>query len=561
MVIKRQISFKLVVFYSFLIIIVMYTVINILLNTFFITETMEKNIIEKNLLQAESIIEVFDAYVDSVEGVYSDVVINIYEHGDTYLNYNEGVYFFYELPKKNISNITIIKGVNIFDLNSMTYLEDDNKSRLTEYPNWVKYIRKTDSKGFILSNNENNTELKFVSAIKSENAGEIYISLDINKEILEKLVIQKPYIENTLQLMVNKNNDIILGDYALDKNKIFSNHKIKDNVIIEGKNYTVFSKQSEIKPYKYIQLVPSSKLFASVKLRNTAIMITCIIMLIIGSILSYFISNTLTRPIINLASFLNKQKGIEGNKMEYIERGKIINKEYSLLYNSINNMLNRIDRQVKDIRKINDLKENEEIKNIRSAVNPHFQCNVLNSIIWMLEDGKTNESIDALSSLGTYYRNALEISNDFAYIEDEINNIKNYFNLLKMTMNNSVKLNIIYDDDIKFLEIPTLMMQPIAENAIIHGFKDVKDNKELTIQIKVIDKGIYISFEDNGKGIDKEKLDEINNNLKESDNYNSSFGMWNVNKRIKLLYGNDYGVNIESRVEQYTIVTIKMKVM
>ncbi len=108
--------------------------------------------------------------------------------------------------------------------------------------------------------------------------------------------------------------------------------------------------------------------------------------------------------------------------------------EHEKLYNSIHEMIHRIEKQLNDIKKANVLKENEQIKNIRAAVNPHFQFNILNSAIWMLEDNLTEEVIDVLTALGKHYRNALSIKNEYTTVGDEIETTYNYFKLYNMTV-------------------------------------------------------------------------------------------------------------------------------
>lgn len=196
-----------------------------------------------------------------------------------------------------------------------------------------------------------------------------------------------------------------------------------------------------------------------------------------------------------------------------------------------------------------------KLKTIEAQINPHFLFNTLNSIARMAMFESAPETEEMIYCLSDFFRYNLSKKEAFPLIKDEIENIKRYLHMQKMRYKDKLTYHIDADKSLKPFRVPSMILQPIVENAIIHGLEPT--SKEGTIFIKCIkSKGdIIITVTDNGVGISKERLADILDSM-ESENSNG-IGISNSNGRLKAYFGSSYGLKITSEINKGTKVTIQ----
>ena len=197
------------------------------------------------------------------------------------------------------------------------------------------------------------------------------------------------------------------------------------------------------------------------------------------------------------------------------------------------------------------------MKALQAQINPHFLYNTLDSVIWMSEAGQSDEVVEMTSALAKLLRQS--ISNDHEQVElgQEMEYVKNYLTIQKMRYQDKLEYTIEVDPQVRHVMIVKLVLQPIVENAIYHGIKYKGSKGTLRIRAFAESEDVCIVIEDNGIGMDDTALNIIFDETQKIHKQNG-VGVPNVQKRLKLYYGDKYGITYESKVGIGTRATIRI---
>nr|WP_284693953.1 sensor histidine kinase [Paeniclostridium ghonii] len=264
-------------------------------------------------------------------------------------------------------------------------------------------------------------------------------------------------------------------------------------------------------------------------------------------IITYKISVWITKPILKIK-----------DKMEAVMKGDLEvevevdrDDEIGQLQRSFNSMVKRLHTSIENIKMYEKQKRVAELSFLQAQINPHFLYNTLSGIRFLVSMDKTEIAEEMLYRFTKLLRSILPRASEMITLEDELGNIKNYVELQKMRYPNCFEVDYEFDEKIKKYKIPSFILQPIVENAILYSME--KENNKGCIHIKgyKIKDGTRIIIEDNGIGMSKDKLDHVLN--KEASI--NSVGVINVHERIQLNYGQNYGLKIESLEGKGTKIT------
>lgn len=193
------------------------------------------------------------------------------------------------------------------------------------------------------------------------------------------------------------------------------------------------------------------------------------------------------------------------------------------------------------------------LASLQSQINPHFLYNALECVRGRAIIDRAPVVADMVQALARYFRYSINSKNNIVTIEEELDSIKNYVKIQQFRFNNRFYIDITYDPEDNVLEaiIPKLTLQPIVENSILHGFKKKIGDAHIKIEIVATRKNINIVISDDGIGISKDKLKMLNEkiyqyNILEQDNNHVGIALPNIDKRLKLFFGNEYGIYISS---------------
>ncbi|MDR6881325.1 sensor histidine kinase [Bacillus sp. 3255] len=330
----------------------------------------------------------------------------------------------------------------------------------------------------------------------------------------------------------------------------------------EGKPKFVYMSPSRMTGWSIVGYVPLQEIVEEANSIRQLIIITVVLSFIFAVSLHFFISYRLTHPLHLLKSKM--QLAASG----YLE-AKVTpkgNDEIALLGNSFNTMLSKI-RELLD----QSIKEQEEIKKaelraLQAQINPHFLYNTLDSIVWMAEAGKNHQVIQLVQSLSKLFRISLSKGRDWIMIHKEVEHVHSYLVIQQMRYRDILEYEIDVDDRLKPYPILKMTLQPIVENALYHGLKNKRRKGLIRIAGRIADNGeMMIVVEDDGIGMSPEKLEQTrhylsNKQLPEQtgNEVSGGFGLHNVQQRIQLYYGSNYGVSIDSVQNEGTKVSIRI---
>ena len=262
-----------------------------------------------------------------------------------------------------------------------------------------------------------------------------------------------------------------------------------------------------------------------------------------------------TKPIYELAHTMEKVR--EGNLEEYAEvKGT---EEIRQLTSTYNTMIRDINQYIEQIVSIEKEKRTAEIHALQMQINPHYMYNTLASIKWLAwqqDTKKTTEVIDAFISL---LRNTISNTDEFITVEQEIRNLENYVKINQVRYGDHVKVEYYIPAQCMELRLPKLILQPFVENAFFHGFPEGRTGC-IQIFARLEERYLRFDIEDNGVGMNAETLMSLKQKEKIKGEHFTGIGVNNVDDRIKMIYGMDYGINIVSKEESGTTVTIKIPI-
>ena len=226
---------------------------------------------------------------------------------------------------------------------------------------------------------------------------------------------------------------------------------------------------------------------------------------------------------------------------------------------SFNRMIERIRQLLEDIKNQEKGKRHAEFAALRAQINLHFLSNTLNTARCMAQMQKADNIEKLLTSLIELLHISMDLKNDLIVIKEELNYISRYIDI--MQYRNYIPIDIIFEiqPDIEDSLVPKLILQPILENALTYGFTSKKTDAQIIIKASGNDNQIRITITDNGQGIKSEEIEKILKEDKTSKGSRfSGIGLSNVNQRIKLLFGNKYGIHVESIYQMYTTVVFEL---
>ncbi len=276
-------------------------------------------------------------------------------------------------------------------------------------------------------------------------------------------------------------------------------------------------------------------------LRNLLVIAALAILVATASV--FLVTQSLTTPLKRIVDTLDSiREGRTELRLSGLKRDEI-----GTLGQAINEMLDRIQDLIAQEYRAELLQKQAEFKALQAQVNPHFLYNSLDAIGSVAQQAGNRDVSVMCRSLAKVFRYSSDMAQPTATIADELSHLRNYLHVMNLRTNNEVNFDIDVDPSLLGCEIPRLSLQPIVENAILHGLKNKRGEKRLSLSVQGGGQGIQIAITDNGIGMD---ADAVERRLREGGlevlNRGSSIGLANIDERIKLLFGANYGVSLRS---------------
>jgi len=370
------------------------------------------------------------------------------------------------------------------------------------------------------------------------NGGYIYL-MDSKGEI-----IWHPKFELIASGRVKENNLVAAGNDDGSREEVFN-----------GTRQTVVTKTVGYTGWKLVGVIKGTGI--SLNMLKTRFFIVFVILLIIFIVIliNSYISFRVTNPIRELEKSVKELE--EGNLDADIYMGGSY--EVQHLGKSVQDMKFRIKGLMQDIVSEHEEKRKSEFDSLQAQINPHFLYNTLDIIVWQIENEKQSEAVHTVTALARFFRLSLGKGKNIVTVRDEIDHVKNYLMIQHMRFKNKFDYEFDIAEDV--LELPSLklMLQPLVENAIYHGMEFMDGDGMITVKAWRKEDELYLSVADNGLGMTEDKVEMILTGKSTSGNgRGSGIGVKNVNERIKLYFGEAYGLTIDSEPDEGTTVIIHL---
>ena len=370
------------------------------------------------------------------------------------------------------------------------------------------------------------------------NGGYIYL-MDSNGDI-----IWHPKFELIASGRVKENNLVAAGYDDGSREEVFN-----------GTRQTVVTKTVGYTGWKLVGVIKGTGI--SLNMLKTRLFIVFVILLIIFIVIliNSYISFRVTNPIRELEKAVKALE--EGNLDADIYMGGSY--EVQHLGKSVQDMKFRIKGLMQDIVSEHEEKRKSEFDSLQAQINPHFLYNTLDIIVWQIENEKQSEAVHTVTALARFFRLSLGKGKNIVTVKDEIDHVKNYLMIQHMRFKNKFDYEFDIAEDV--LELPSLklMLQPLVENAIYHGMEFMDGDGMIMVKAWREEDELYLSVADNGLGMTEDKVETILTGKSTSGNgRGSGIGVKNVNERIKLYFGEAYGLTIDSEPDEGTTVIIHL---
>ncbi|MHB1453439.1 MAG: sensor histidine kinase [Saccharofermentanales bacterium] len=279
-----------------------------------------------------------------------------------------------------------------------------------------------------------------------------------------------------------------------------------------------------------------------------AIMVT-----IIAALISILFSSSLSRPIRKLRSLMKK---VESGDMD-VEFDVKYEDEIGQLGKSFNKMVGEIRILIGTVYKEQQSKREAELMTLQSQIKPHFLYNTLGSIYWMAKESGATNVMQMTSALIDLFRIGLSKGKEVISLKEEIEHVRNYLIILKVRYAEILEYEISVRQELESVYVQKLILQPIVENAVYHGIKEKGSPGKVKIAVDTDGEVLVLTVSDDGVGMSEEKLLKLNEALSDNGRSAEGYGISNVNERIRLSYGKEYGVRIKSTLGAGTTVEIR----
>lgn len=349
-----------------------------------------------------------------------------------------------------------------------------------------------------------------------------------------------------------------INENIIERGHYDENQKLLDN------NIHVLTEllQEEIQDFIYYEAVNLQEVRLNLQSRQERTvrfsLLLFLLVLIVVSILSMVFARSISKPVARLCDSAKLVgKGDFDTRVESSSGDEI-----ATLTDSFNSMIGQIGELVENIKTEQQNLRNTELKLLQAQINPHFLYNTLDTIIWQAEAGKNEEVVQMVTSLSDFFRTSLSEGRDYITVKEEISHIRSYLKIQRFRYRDILEYEINVPEEFYAYSILKLTLQPLIENALYHGIKNKRGVGKITISAETADGDLIFLVADNGIGMKEEQLGRLIHKVKDKRNNvqeSGGFGLANVEERIRLNYGEEYGLDFKSCYGVGTEVMVKIK--
>ena len=322
----------------------------------------------------------------------------------------------------------------------------------------------------------------------------------------------------------------------------------------QGENRLVTVKTISYTGWKIVSVVPMSAFNMGMYETRLFFVLLLILSMLMIIFLNQMVSSSIAKPLEKLNDSVKEWEA--GNMQPDIYIGGFTEVEH--LGRTLKSTVEQIRKLMDDVLLEQEEKRKSELDALQSQINPHFLYNTLESITWMIEGERYEDAVFMISQLASLFRISLSKGKTIIRVEDEIKHAQNYMNIQKIRYKNRFQVDFQIADEIKDCCTVKLIVQPLLENAIYYGVEGMDDEGEIHVVGYRDGDDVCIEVQDNGLGMPKEMVEKLLTENEHVPKHGSGVGVINVHNRIRIRFGEQYGLEIESEPDEGTTVRIRI---
>ena len=539
------------------------------------TNSLNATIIEENSGIVGQLGESVDSYLRNAMKVSDSIYYNVIKNTDiSNDDIKKGMNLIYVNNDNMIDDIALISGKGEL-IESMPALRLKDNSNVLEKDFFKKSMAESEYINFsmphirdLFDRNENSYSWvislsRAVEVTDEGKATQALLLINLNYRYFEEIFSNVNLGNGGYVYLTNDRGDII---WHPKQNEIYSGRfnednkyaaTLKDGIIVEnlrGKNITLNVRTIGYTGWKLVGVTPSAALgIDGIKFRFFVLFVADLFLFLLAMI-NAFISDKISNPIKRLDGSVREIES--GNlDVEIVPSGSY---EVEHLGKSIKNMLGRIKVLMSDLVAEHNAKRKSEFDTLQSQINPHFLYNTLDIIVWMIENENSDKAVNIVTALAKFFRISLSKGKNIITVKDEVEHVRNYLMIQNMRFKNRFEYSIDVDEKVLSYSSLKLMLQPLVENAIYHGMEFMDGDGEIDVKVFKEDDSLYFTITDNGLGMSEDMVETLLSKDFVPSKKGSGIGVKNVNERIKLYFGSEYGLKVESEPDEGTKITIHL---
>ena len=539
------------------------------------TNSLNATIIEENSGIVGQLGESVDSYLRNAMKVSDSIYYNVIKNTDiSNDDIKSGMNLIYVNNDNMIDDIALISGKGEL-IESMPALRLKDNSNVLEKDFFKKSMAESEYINFSMPHirdlfDRNESSYSWVISLSRAvevtdegKATQALLLINLNYMYFEEIFSNVNLGNGGYVYLTNDRGDII---WHPKKNEIYSGRfkednkyaaTLKDGITVEnlrGKNITLNVRTIGYTGWKLVGVTPSAALgIDGIKFRFFVLFVADLFLFLLAMI-NAFISDKISNPIKRLDGSVREIES--GNlDVEILPSGSY---EVEHLGKSIKNMLGRIKVLMSDLVAEHNAKRKSEFDTLQSQINPHFLYNTLDIIVWMIENENSDKAVNIVTALAKFFRISLSKGKNIITVKDEVEHVRNYLMIQNMRFKNRFEYSIDVDEKVLSYSSLKLMLQPLVENAIYHGMEFMDGDGEIDVKVFKEDNSLYFTITDNGLGMSEDMVETLLSKDFVPSKKGSGIGVKNVNERIKLYFGSEYGLKVESEPDEGTKITIHL---
>ncbi|KRF10050.1 hypothetical protein ASG89_00430 [Paenibacillus sp. Soil766] len=447
-----------------------------------------------------------------------------------------------------------IERIDIFGYNGFSYMGGFHMDRIDESQPWVEEVKKRNGQPYWFASEDGNA-MVFARTIASNGKSLGIIRIVIPSYRLEAVINKfQPHstgflflVDSARHPILGRNQDVKELTTKLD----LTGEKNKSQYInFKEKNMFVTQFRLERADWQFVSVAPRDDILKGTTQIRGYFLTTVIVILLITLSLGVWVTRYFTKPI---KQFISLMYDVE--KSNFTSRMVIkTNDEIGMLAISYNRMVQRVRDLISTVYEQQRLKNEAQWSALQAQINPHFLYNTLDSINWIARMNKIPEISKMITALSMLFKLSLSKSDKFITVEEELMYIKYYAQIQETRFSDRIRIHVDVPEQIRAYSLPRFILQPLVENAVVHGLEPKEGPGEIHIKGGQYEDKIFFIIQDNGVGIPVDRLKELL--LAKEHEQSRHLGLSNVDERIKLLYGQEWGLKIDSIEHVGTIVEV-----